>query len=71
MPLKYQQTLSTDNDVSHVTVHYDSNVHRLQLLKVQKCEIYSFFNSVSLPFQDYFSSYETGQSEGGAKTGEP
>ena len=23
------------------------------------------------PFQDYFSSYETGQSVGGAKTGEP
>ena len=30
-----------------------------------------FFNSVLRPFQDYFSSYETGQSEGGAKTGEP
>ena len=30
-----------------------------------------FFNSVLCPFQDYFSSYETGQSVGGAKTGEP
>ena len=30
-----------------------------------------FFNSGLRPFQDYFSSYETGQSEGGAKTGEP
>ena len=30
-----------------------------------------FFNSVLRPFQDYFSSYETGQSVGGAKTGEP
>ena len=30
-----------------------------------------FFNSVIRPFQDYFSSYETGQSVGGAKTGEP
>ena len=29
------------------------------------------FNSVLCPFQDYFSSYETGQSVGGAKTGEP
>ena len=29
------------------------------------------FNSVLLPFQDYFSSYETGQSVGGAKMGEP
>ena len=32
---------------------------------------YFFFNSVLRPFQDYFSSYETGQSVGGAKTGEP
>ena len=30
-----------------------------------------FFDSVLHPFQDYFSSYETGQSVGGAKTGEP
>ena len=30
-----------------------------------------FFNSVLRAFQDYFSSYETGQSVGGAKTGEP
>ena len=30
-----------------------------------------FVNSVLRPFQDYFSSYETGQSVGGAKTGEP
>ena len=31
----------------------------------------TFFYSVLRPFQDYFSSYETGQSVGGAKTGEP
>ena len=30
-----------------------------------------FFCSVLRPFQDFFSSYETGQSVGGAKTGEP
>ena len=30
-----------------------------------------FLNLVLRPFQDYFSSYETGQSVGGAKTGEP
>ena len=30
-----------------------------------------FFESVLRPFQYYFSSYENGQSEGGAKTGEP
>ena len=36
-------------------------------------QIKSFFfsSSVLRPFQDYFSSYETGQSVGGAKTGEP
>ena len=30
-----------------------------------------FFDSVSRLFQDLFSSYETGQSVAGAKTGEP
>ena len=30
-----------------------------------------FFNSILRPSQDYFSSYETRQSVGGAKTGEP
>ena len=34
-------------------------------------DYFFFFNSVLCPFQDYFSSYETGQSVGGAKTGEP
>ena len=29
------------------------------------------YNSVLRPLQDYFSSYETGQSVGRAKTGEP
>ena len=33
--------------------------------------LFIFFNSVLRPFQDYFSSYETGQSVGGAKTREP
>ena len=32
---------------------------------------YFFFNSVLRPFQDYFISYETGRSVGGAETGEP
>ena len=32
---------------------------------------FSFLNLVLRPFQDYFSSYETDQSVGGAKTGEP
>ena len=30
-----------------------------------------FLNSVLLPFQDYFSSYETGQSVGGRKLENP
>ena len=30
-----------------------------------------FFDLVLRPFQDYFSSFDTGQSVGGAKTGEP
>ena len=33
-------------------------------------EDFFFYYSVC-PFQDYFSSYETSQSVGGAKTGEP
>ena len=33
--------------------------------------ISTFFKSVSRPFQDYFSSYDNGQSEGGTKTKEP
>ena len=32
--------------------------------------IYLFIYLVLRPFQDYFSSYETGKSVGGAKTGE-
>ena len=33
--------------------------------------IFFFLNSVLRPFQDHFSSYEMGQSVGGAKMGEP
>ena len=33
--------------------------------------LFTFFYSVLRPFQDYFSSYETGQSVGGAKMEEP
>ena len=32
--------------------------------------LFLFFYSVLRPFQDYFSSYDTGESVGGAKTGE-
>ena len=34
-------------------------------------QIFLLVNSIFRPFQDYFSSCETGQSIGGAKTGEP
>ena len=44
----------------------------LPVMPTNKIYIYFFlFDSVLNPFQDYFSSYETGQSVGGAKTGEP
>ena len=39
--------------------------------KKKKYRILFFINSVLRPFQDYFSSYETGQSVGGTKTEEP
>ena len=46
------------------------------LIEILTFSFFLFFfffclKSVLRPFQDYFSSYETGQSEGGAKTGEP
>ena len=47
---------------------------RWPLITFFQCRFISscdFFNSVVRPFQDYFSSYEAGQSVGGAKTGEP
>ena len=40
------------------------------MLSVQRFEFYYFY-SLLLYFQDYFISYETGQSVGGAITGEP
>ena len=43
-------------------------------LRIEDVNTYTLnilFNSVLRPFQDYFSSYETGQSVGGAKTEEP
>ena len=39
------------------------------LLKISNLN--TFFDSVLRPSQDYFSSYETDQSVGGAKTEEP
>ena len=49
-----------------------SNGHtKLSIRSLNSWSYNIFFNSVLRPFQDYFSSYETGQSVGGAKTGEP
>ena len=50
--------------VNKRTAIHDSNNRRFFFF-------FFFFYSVLRPFQDYFSSYETGQSVGGAKTGEP
>ena len=44
---------------------------RVHLLPLYYDMFYSFLNSVLRPFQYYFRSYETNQSVGGAKTGEP
>ena len=56
-----------------VDIKYLKSVHYLRLVHpLSSLFFFSFFfNSVLRPFQDYFSSYETGQSVGGAKTGEP
>ena len=50
------------------------NPNTFKLTFKQICGIFFFFfffNSVLRPFQDYVSSYEMGQSVGGAKMGEP
>ena len=43
----------------------------LIFINVSLLLLFFFFNSVLRPFQNYFSSYETDQSVGGTKTGEP
>ena len=59
-----------------IQCHYDSskNVHDISTVFVryryESMTIHFFFNSVR-PFQDYFSSYETGQSVGGRKRENP
>ena len=44
-------------------------------VKLIQMKVFFFFffssETVKRPFQDYFSSYETGQSIGGVKTGKP
>ena len=47
-----------------------TNGHRFRLVSKFLLVVLFFFNSVLCPFQDYFSSSETGQSVGGAKTGD-
>ena len=43
----------------------------IEILGLSKNFVFFFFNSVLRPFQDYFSSYETGQSVGGRKRENP
>ena len=38
---------------------------------IPACQIFIYMYIIQYPFQDYFSSHETGQSVGRAKTGEP
>ena len=45
--------------------------HIIMIIEIYYGLLFFFLNSVLRPFQDYFSSYETGQSVGGAKMGEP
>ena len=44
-----------------------------KIFRIRHCSVFFFFflNSVLRPFQDYFSSYETGQSVGGRKWENP
>ena len=51
------------------TVNMIANVTSLS--KLTKLNIMWIFYAVLCPFQDYFSSYETGQSEGGRKRKDP
>ena len=48
-----------------------SIVHTCTSLVHGKQYFFAYIDSVLRPFQDYFSSYETGQSVGGAKMGDP
>ena len=47
------------------------SIRKPMYIDIRFCSLLIFLNSVLRPFQIYFSSYETGQSVGGAKTGEP
>ena len=73
MAVDYQKEL--EDWISHE--YYDENVHKIQLpfanvsITLDLITQFFFCYSVLRPFQDYFSSYEMGQSVGGAKTGEP
>ena len=62
-------SLTVNYNGTDAKYNYTSRYFSLHLLTCTKFN--SFFYSVLRPFQDYFSSYETGQSVGGAKTGEP
>ena len=59
----------------HNNEHWFHGTFEQTIMSSKACRYWQvkffFFNSVLHPFQDYFSSYETGQSVGGAKTGEP
>ena len=62
---RWLQPDMTEKSFAGALNHYQTKV------LINGPEIIIFLNSVLRPFQDYFSSYETGQSVGWAKTGEP
>ena len=67
------QCQSTCTPVCYFTFYHLHSNAIFRCMKFYATMIWIFFiiYSVRRPFQDYFSSYETGQSVGGAKTEEP
>ena len=66
--MRHRQTLSKGRQLQSTVSAPKGRVTSL-VICVMATDV--FFSSVLHPFQDYFSSYETGQSVGGAKMGEP
>ena len=57
--------------VCYCILHFYITFHNYVLYQCHLPYVFFFFNSVLRPFQDYFSSYETGQSVGGEKRENP
>ena len=57
--------------LSKTFICYNTDYPGVALSRDDQKKFFFVFDSVLCPIQDYFSSYETGQSVGGAKMGEP